>query len=81
MPCSLALGIRNHYDHSFVNMSVNITKGVNGVINEIGVLKIKAMPQMANKSSFLILRGLSFIEENMYIERKWSQLLRNLKGF
>ena len=37
------------------------------LINEIGVLKIKAMPQMANKSSFLILRGLSFIEENICI--------------
>ena len=31
---------------------------------------IKSMPQMANKSSFLRIRGLTYNEENTYKEKK-----------
>ena len=36
---------------------------------------IKSMPQMANKSSFLRIRGLTFNEENTYKEKKKKKVL------
>ena len=60
----LAPGTKNHSSHSFVDISLWVkTTG-------IGVLVIKSMPQMANKSSLLRIRGLTFNEENTYIEKK-----------
>lgn len=58
MFCSLALRSKNHYNTSFVNISLSMQT------ERIGVLKIKIMPQMANNPSFLRSGGLSFTKEN-----------------
>ena len=42
-------------------------------------MAIKSMPQMANKSSLLRIRGLTFNEENTYTEKKMVLAIKEFK--